>query len=62
MSICTEAVRSASAILQRLGDGSVQGTVRLMGRIGITDYYWDARVVRVDGEVDRRTLSASASS
>lgn len=45
--------------LQRKEDGSVQGKVTLEGRIGTTRYEWPGEVVRIDGEVDRETMSAT---
>lgn len=45
--------------LNRDESGNIQGNVSLKGRIGIKDYEWKAVPVRVDPEIDRKTLSAS---
>jgi RND family efflux transporter MFP subunit len=45
--------------LNRDAGGNVQGNVVLKGTIGIKDYEWAAVPVRVDPEIDRKTLSAS---
>jgi RND family efflux transporter MFP subunit len=45
--------------LQRNDDGSVEGEVVLTGTIGTRRCEWPGQVVRVDGEVDRETLSAT---
>lgn len=45
--------------LNRDESGNIQGNVCLKGRIGIKDYEWKAVPVRVDPEIDRKTLSAS---
>ncbi len=45
--------------LQRKDDGSVYGEVVLTGTIGTKRCEWPGQVVRVDGEVDRETLSAT---
>ncbi len=45
--------------LNRDESGNIQGNVTLKGRIGIKDYEWKAVPVRVDPEIDRKTLSAS---
>lgn len=39
--------------------GMVRGEVKLTGRIGTKVYEWNAEPVRVDPEIDRKTLSAS---
>jgi RND family efflux transporter MFP subunit len=45
--------------LNRDETGNIQGNVSLKGRLGIKDYEWKAVPVRVDPEIDRKTLSAS---
>lgn len=45
--------------LNRDVSGNIQGQVVLKGTIGIKDYEWKAVPVRVDPEIDRKTLSAS---
>ncbi len=45
--------------LSRDAGGNIQGNVVLKGTIGIEDYEWAATPVRVDPEIDRKTLSAS---
>lgn len=45
--------------LNRDESGNIQGNVSLKGRIGIKDYEWKAEPVRVDPEIDRKTLSAN---
>lgn len=45
--------------LNRDASGNIQGNVTLKGTIGIKDYEWAAVPVRVDPEIDRKTLSAS---
>ncbi|MES2980811.1 MAG: efflux RND transporter periplasmic adaptor subunit [Verrucomicrobiota bacterium] len=45
--------------LNRDASGNIQGNVTLKGKIGIKDYEWTAVPVRVDPEIDRKTLSAS---
>lgn len=44
--------------LNRDADGSLTGDVVLKGKIGIREYEWQAVPVRVDPEIDRKTLSA----
>ncbi|MDP4625704.1 MAG: efflux RND transporter periplasmic adaptor subunit [Akkermansiaceae bacterium] len=39
--------------------GNVRGEVKLTGKIGTQSYVWLAEPVRVDPEIDRKTLSAS---
>lgn len=46
--------------LQRNDDGSIAGDVSLRGTVGITEYTWKGRVARTDGEINRKTLSATA--
>ena len=46
--------------LKRADDGSIAGDVTLRGTVGITEYTWTGQVARIDGEVDRKTLSATA--
>ena len=45
--------------LARNDDGNVQGEVTLRGKIGIEEYIWKAEPVRVDPEIERKTLSAN---
>ncbi|QTN32364.1 efflux RND transporter periplasmic adaptor subunit [Akkermansiaceae bacterium] len=45
--------------LARDENGEVRGEVVLTGKIGIREYSWKAVPVRVDPEIDRKTLSAS---
>ncbi|MGJ8632605.1 MAG: efflux RND transporter periplasmic adaptor subunit [Luteolibacter sp.] len=45
--------------LKRNAEGAVEGKVLLKGKIGLEEYEWEARVSRVDPEIDRETLSAS---
>jgi RND family efflux transporter MFP subunit len=45
--------------LNRDASGNIQGDVVLKGKIGIKEYEWKAVPVRVDPEIDRKTLSAS---
>ena len=45
--------------LSRDAKGSIQGNVVIKGTIGIEDHEWTATPVRVDPEIDRKTLSAS---
>lgn len=45
--------------LDRDESGAVQGEVELSGKIGVKDYTWKAVAVRVDPEIERKTLSAS---
>ncbi len=45
--------------LKRLDDGTIGGTVTLRGTVGVTEHTWTGRIDRVDGEVDRKTLSAT---
>ena len=47
------------AYLRREEDGTVRGEVRLIGTIGSNRYEWPGEVVRVDGEINRETLSAT---
>lgn len=44
--------------LQRAADGSITGAITLHGTIGGTRFTWSAEPVRLDREIDRRTLSA----
>ncbi len=43
--------------LQRAPDGSPAGGISLRGEIGDETYEWPAEMVRLDREIDRRTLS-----
>ncbi|MDE0836500.1 MAG: efflux RND transporter periplasmic adaptor subunit [Akkermansiaceae bacterium] len=45
--------------LARNDDGNVKGEVTLRGKIGIEEYIWKAEPVRVDPEIERKTLSAN---
>lgn len=45
--------------LNRDVSGNIQGNVVLKGKIGLKEYEWKAVPVRVDPEIDRKTLSAS---
>lgn len=45
--------------LERDASGAVQGEVTLKGKIGIREFTWKAEAVRVDPEIDRKTLSAN---
>jgi RND family efflux transporter MFP subunit len=45
--------------LHRDVSGNIQGDVVLKGKIGLKEYEWKAVPVRVDPEIDRKTLSAS---
>lgn len=45
--------------LKRDAEGTAMGEVTLHGDIGIESYEWRATLVRVDPEIDRKTLSAS---
>lgn len=45
--------------LARNDDGNVKGEVTLRGKIGIEEYIWKAKPVRVDPEIERKTLSAN---
>ncbi|MEK6232399.1 MAG: efflux RND transporter periplasmic adaptor subunit [Luteolibacter sp.] len=45
--------------LARNDDGNVKGEVTLRGKIGIEEYIWKALPVRVDPEIERKTLSAN---
>jgi RND family efflux transporter MFP subunit len=44
--------------LSRDPSGGIQCNVSLKGTIGIKEYEWSAKPVRVDPEIDRKTLSA----
>lgn len=45
--------------LARDADGMVTGAVTLKGKIGAEEYVWKAEPVRVDPEIERKTLSAN---
>lgn len=45
--------------LDRDEKGEVRGEVELFGKIGVKEYTWKAVPVRVDPEIERKTLSAS---
>lgn len=45
--------------LPRDEEGKVTGEVTLKGVIGMDEYRWSGRVVRMDGEIQRATLSAT---
>lgn len=45
--------------LDRDADGNVIGKVLLKGKIGADTHEWEAMPIRVDPEIDRKTLSAS---
>lgn len=45
--------------LKRLDDGSIGGEVTLRGTVGVTEYTWAGTIARADGEIDRKTLSAT---
>lgn len=45
--------------LSRAEDGEVEGEVTLTGKIGTKELSWQATIVRLDPEIERKTLSAS---